>query len=79
MSSNRTTEQQRPIRLRPVRGGTRTCWVVLMYDATQRAEIVIGARTKAECIRQARRICPCADEDFNPAKVYNATFRKVSK
>jgi hypothetical protein len=66
-----------PLRLKPVKNGTRECWVVLMWDGGERAEIVIGARTKAECIKQANRLVP--NNYFNPEKVYHAKFSKVRK
>jgi hypothetical protein len=66
---------RRPVRLKPMKGGKRECWVTLLWDANERCEIVIGARTKAECIRQFLRISGGAE--VIPKRVYRAVWSKA--
>lgn len=76
-TDSRPKRSRKHCALKPAKKGTRECYVTLLHDVTNGVDLVIGAGTKAECIKAFQRISPGTPHD--PKLVYRAVWRKVKK
>lgn len=75
ISTEKRLTKRKHVKLPLMKDGERSCWVTVLHDVENGADIVIGAGTKKACIDAFERMSPFTPIDRK--LVYFATWRKA--